>query len=43
MKNIFRLKGKLYHLINLLFYSITFILGYLIGGGKIEKISDIIH
>lgn len=43
MNSILRLRGKLFHLINLLFYGITFIIGYLVGGGKIEKISNYFH
>lgn len=43
MNSIFRLRGKLFKLINLIFYGITFALGYLIGGGKIEKISSYFH
>lgn len=40
MYNIFNLKRKLHYLINMVFYLLFFILGFLIGGGKIEKISD---
>lgn len=43
MNSVLRLRGKLFHLINLLFYGITFFIGYLVGGGKIEKISDIFN
>lgn len=38
MKSLFRLKGKMHYLINCGFYLVFFILGFLIGGGKIEKI-----
>lgn len=43
MNSVLRLRGKLFRLINLLFYGITFFIGYLIGGGKIEKISNYFH
>lgn len=44
MKQIFKLKGKLHKLVNILFYLIFFILGYIIGGGvEIEKIIDSIN
>lgn len=45
MKTIFRLKYKLHRFINILFYLIFFILGYLLGqGGEIfEKVFDIIR
>ncbi len=43
MKNLFRLKGKLHYLLNCAFYLIFFIIGFLLGGGKIEKISDIFN
>lgn len=42
MKNIFKLKYKLHHLINISFYLIFFIAGFIMGGGSIEKIFDII-
>lgn len=41
MNQIFRLKGKLHKLINLAFYFVFFAIGFLMGGGKIEKISSI--
>lgn len=41
MRSLFRLKGKLHYLLNCAFYLIFFILGFLLGGGKIEKISNI--
>lgn len=45
MKNIFRLKYKLHHLINVLFYLAFFVVGYLLGGGVLsyEKISTFIN
>lgn len=41
MKSIFRLKGKLHRFINILFYLVFFILGFLLGGGKFEKINNL--
>lgn len=41
MKNILRTKSYLHRLVNYLFYFIVFIIGYIIGGGKIEKIFDV--
>lgn len=43
MKTIFRLKYKLHHLINCLFYIFFFIVGFLVGGGSLEKIIDYIN
>lgn len=43
MNNIFKIKYKLHHLINVAFYLLFFIAGFLIGGGKIEKISDMFN
>lgn len=40
MKSILRTKSLLHRFINYLFYFIVFILGYILGGGNIEKISD---
>lgn len=31
-------KYKLHHLINISFYFITFLLGFLLGGGKFEEV-----
>ena len=42
MHEMFKVKRKLHYLINLAFYLLFFIAGFLTGGGKIEKISDII-
>lgn len=41
MNQIFKVKRKLHYLINCLFYLLFFAVGFLLGGGKIEKISDI--
>lgn len=41
MNEIFRAKRKIHYLINCAFYLLFFVAGFLIGGGKIEKISDI--
>lgn len=43
MKEIFRLKSKLHLFINYAFYFLFFLVGYLIGGGKLEKIMDIFN
>lgn len=49
MKSVFRIKYKLHHLLNIAFYLIFFILGFLLGGGffgkieNFEKISDIFN
>lgn len=43
MKSLFRLKGKLHYLLNCLFYVLFFIVGFLLGGGHIEKITDYIN
>ncbi len=40
MRSLFRLKGKLHYLLNCIFYIIFFIIGYMIGGGFIEKIPN---
>lgn len=39
MNEILRTKYKIHRFINLAYYFIFFIVGFLIGGGKIEKIS----
>lgn len=36
------LKRKLHIFINYLFYFLFFIVGFLLGGGKVEKITDYI-
>ena len=38
MNSIFKLKYKLHHLINILFYFVFFAIGFIMGGGTIEKI-----
>lgn len=38
-----RLKYKMHKIINLLFYLIMFMLGFILGGGKIENIKEIIN
>lgn len=40
MKEIFKIKRKLHYFINMAFYLLFFLAGFLIGGGKFEKISD---
>lgn len=43
MKSVFRIKYKLHHLVNIAFYILFFIAGFLLGGGGFEKISDIFN
>lgn len=43
MKNVFKLKYKLHHLINIAFYLLFFIIGFILGGGGFEKIPDIFN
>ena len=43
MKNIFKFKRKLHYFINCLFYILFFSIGFLIGGGSLEKISSYIN
>lgn len=40
MKNIFKIKYKLHHLINVAFYFVFFAIGFLLGGGSFEKIFE---
>lgn len=42
MNNIFRFKRKLHKLVNMFFYLLFFIVGFLLGGGSLEKIIDYI-
>lgn len=41
----FKLKYKIHRLVNLIFYFIVFVFGFIcgIGGGKIEKIKEIFN
>lgn len=41
MNQVLKIKYKIFHLINIFFYLIFFVIGFFVGGGKIEKISDI--
>lgn len=41
MNQVFRLKGKLHRFINMTFYFVFFIIGFLLGGGSLEKVSSI--
>lgn len=43
MKDLFKLKFLLHRFINYLFYFLFFIVGFLVGGGSFEKISDIFN
>lgn len=36
----FKAKYKLHRLINMAFYFIFFLVGFLLGGGRIEKVFD---
>lgn len=40
MNEIFKIKRKLHYFINYAFYFLFFAVGYLLGGGSIEKIFD---
>ena len=40
---IFSLKRKAHRFVNMAFYFIFFIIGFIVGGGNIEKISSIIN
>lgn len=43
MNSIFRIKSKIHKFVNIAFYLIFFIIGFLVGGGNFEKISTIIN
>ena len=43
MHEIFKMKRKLHYFINMAFYLLFFIAGFLVGGGKFEKISNIFN
>ncbi len=43
MKSILKIKYKLHHFVNILFYLIFFIIGYMLGAGLNEKIFSIIN
>lgn len=36
-----RIKNKMHKIVNLIFYFIVFLLGFILGGGNNEKIKDI--
>lgn len=38
-----RVKYKMHRLINILFYGLVFIIGFLLGGGKIENFKEIFY
>lgn len=40
MSEIFKIKRKLHYFINYAFYFLFFAVGYLLGGGSLEKIFD---
>ena len=42
MKQVLRLKRKIYYFINAAFYIGFFVIGFLLGGGSFEKIKDFI-
>lgn len=42
MKQLFKLKYKLHKFVNIIFYLLIFLLGY-VGGANSEKIFDIIN
>lgn len=41
--NLFRAKNKAHKLINTIFYFIIFMLGFILGGGNIEKIISLFN
>lgn len=41
MNKILKIKYKIYHIVNIAFYLLFFVIGFFVGGGKLEKISDI--
>jgi hypothetical protein len=43
MNQVFRAKAKMHKFINMAFYFVFFFIGFLVGGGKIEKISSIFN
>lgn len=43
MNSIFKLKYKMHHLINVLFYFLFFAAGFMLGGGSFEKVVDIFN
>lgn len=42
MREIFKAKRNLHRFINMAFYLLFFIAGFLVGGGNFEKVSTII-
>lgn len=43
MKKIFKLKYLLHRFINIIFYLLFFIVGFMLGGGNFEKVSNIFN
>ena len=43
MNQVLKVKRKIHYLINMTFYLLFFIIGYLVGGGHIEKIFDLLN
>ena len=41
--NLFSVKYKMHRWVNLIFYFIVFALGFIAGGGNIEKITNIFN
>lgn len=41
--NFFKIKRNAHKLVNILFYFFVFALGFILGGGKLEKISDVFN
>lgn len=41
--SIWRAKRNLHKFVNMFFYLIAFILGFMLGGGNFEKINTILH
>ena len=43
MNNLFKLKRQAHRLVNALFYFIFFLVGFILGGGTIEKVVSIFN
>lgn len=41
MNNVIKVKYKLHRFVNLAFYFVFFLIGFLIGGGSLEKVIHI--
>lgn len=43
MNSIFKIKGKLHRFINFAFYFVFFAIGFIMGGGSLEKVVSIFN